>query len=445
MTGNTYIPTPFGNQANFLYLNRRVEFKLKINSYANIIKFLEAHELLFLAEMTLDFTQIPLIFHGKGKSRNLYEYLANNSSDTNLIYNFLNYFLNTLTDIRYFSGKKLNYHISNESNWNIMEVVIYGSYVPTTTTTTVSPPTTTTVAPTTTTTTEAPTTTTTEAPTTTTTTEAPTTTTTTEAPTTTTTTTTTEAPTTTTTEAPTTTTTTEAPTTTTTTEAPTTTTTTEAPTTTTTTEAPTTTTTTEAPTTTTTEAPTTTTTTTEAPTTTTTTEAPTTTTTTTDPFSIGNNYQGGKIAYIFAESDPGYIIGETHGIITQSNDLSTSMQWSLSLYDVKVTGADGVILGTGYQNSLDIINMNPSAASAAKSCINCSDGGYNDWFLPSKDELYKLYLNKTLLGMTNNDYWSSTENEITDYTHAWSLYFLDGSFNTLFRDDQIYVRAIRNF
>ena len=353
MTGNTYIPTPFGNQANFLYLNRRVEFKLKINSYANIIKFLEAHELLFLAEMTLDFTQIPLIFHGKGKSRNLYEYLANNSSDTNLIYNFLNYFLNTLTDIRYFSGKKLNYHISNESNWNIMEVVIYGSYVPTTTTTTVSPPTTTTVAPTTTTTTEAPTTTTTEAPTTTTTTE--------------------------------------------------------------------------------------------APTTTTTTEAPTTTTTTTDPFSIGNNYQGGKIAYIFAESDPGYIIGETHGIITQSNDLSTSMQWSLSLYDVKVTGADGVILGTGYQNSLDIINMNPSAASAAKSCINCSDGGYNDWFLPSKDELYKLYLNKTLLGMTNNDYWSSTENEITDYTHAWSLYFLDGSFNTLFRDDQIYVRAIRNF
>ena len=380
MTGNTYIPTPFGNQANFLYLNRRVEFKLKINSYANIIKFLEAHELLFLAEMTLDFTQIPLIFHGKGKSRNLYEYLANNIDNNDLIYNFLNYFLNTLTDIRYFSGKKLNYHISNESNWNIMEVVIYGSYVPTTTTTTVSPPTTTTTV---------------------------------------------------------------APTTTTTTEAPTTTTTTEAPTTTTTTEAPTTTTTTEAPTTTTTEAPTTTTT--EAPTTTTTTEAPTTTTTTTDPFSIGNNYQGGKIAYIFAESDPGYIIGETHGIITQSNDLSTSMQWSLSLYDVKVTGADGVILGTGYQNSLDIINMNPSAASAAKSCINCSDGGYNDWFLPSKDELYKLYLNKTLLGMTNNDYWSSTENEITDYTHAWSLYFSDGSFNTLFRDDQIYVRAIRNF
>lgn len=42
-------------------------------------------------------------------------------------------------------------------------------------------------------------------------------------------------------------------------------------------------------------------------------------------------------------------------------------------------------------------------------------GGYTDWYLPSQDELYKLYLNRNKSGITPVDtifgdpYWSSSE------------------------------------
>ena len=40
---------------------------------------------------------------------------------------------------------------------------------------------------------------------------------------------------------------------------------------------------------------------------------------------------------------------------------------------------------------------------------------YDDWFLPSKDELYKLYLNKDKIGgFTDAWYWSSSENWLTN-------------------------------
>lgn len=55
---------------------------------------------------------------------------------------------------------------------------------------------------------------------------------------------------------------------------------------------------------------------------------------------------------------------------------------------------------------------------AAKFCADMTYGGYNDWFLPAKDELYQLYLNKDQIqGFatvdTPNVYFSSTETNST--------------------------------
>ena len=51
-------------------------------------------------------------------------------------------------------------------------------------------------------------------------------------------------------------------------------------------------------------------------------------------------------------------------------------------------------------------------------------GGYNDWYLPSVDELYKLYLKKSIIGGFSSDlYWSSTE---TSSSLAWGVGFYDG-------------------
>ncbi len=56
-----------------------------------------------------------------------------------------------------------------------------------------------------------------------------------------------------------------------------------------------------------------------------------------------------------------------------------------------VSGADGTAVGTGKQNTLDIIAGDPLPNKVADECANYSvnSGGviYDDWFLPSKDEL----------------------------------------------------------
>lgn len=124
-----------------------VKFRLKIGVYANFIEFLIEHQILFIAENSIDFTNIPISLHGYGTSGNLLEYIANNAEDTILIINFLNYFITTIVDFRYNNGKKLNYSFDYASTWQFTAFSANGSYVPTTTTTTTTSAPTTTLAP----------------------------------------------------------------------------------------------------------------------------------------------------------------------------------------------------------------------------------------------------------------------------------------------------------
>jgi hypothetical protein len=70
-------------------------------------------------------------------------------------------------------------------------------------------------------------------------------------------------------------------------------------------------------------------------------------------------------------------------------------------------------------------------------------GGYSDWYLPSKDELNKLYINRVAIGgFANNAYWSSTENDSLD---AWKQSFPNGIQNYGLKSINLYVRAVRAF
>ncbi|MFY7987539.1 MAG: DUF1566 domain-containing protein [Flavobacterium sp.] len=77
-------------------------------------------------------------------------------------------------------------------------------------------------------------------------------------------------------------------------------------------------------------------------------------------------------------------------------------------------------------------------------CNNFTSGGYTDWYLPSRDELTKLYTNRTLIGGFNNvSYWSSSQ---VGTTTAWSINFSNGSSSsTSTKSTLMYVRAIRKF
>ncbi len=100
---------------------------------------------------------------------------------------------------------------------------------------------------------------------------------------------------------------------------------------------------------------------------------------------VGDSYQGGKIAYIFQSGDPGYVGGEIHGLIAAASDQSTGAEWGC--HGTGIAGANGTAIGTGAQNTTDILNGCTEAGIAAKLCDVYSNDGYNDWFLPSRDEL----------------------------------------------------------
>jgi hypothetical protein len=86
-----------------------------------------------------------------------------------------------------------------------------------------------------------------------------------------------------------------------------------------------------------------------------------------------------------------------------------------------------------------------TADYAAKKCSDYEAGGYDDWFLPSKDELNQMYRNlylNNLGGVSDYYYWSSSE--LPAY-RAWRQYFYDGYQDYNFRDYSYRVRPVRAF
>jgi hypothetical protein len=169
---------------------------------------------------------------------------------------------------------------------------------------------------------------------------------------------------------------------------------------------------------------------------------PTWTTTSAVPLVIGSSYGGGVIAYLLQPGDAGYSATTPHGLIAAPSDQSTGIEWFNG--SNSTTGATGVAIGTGQANTTAIVTSQGSGSYAARLCDDLVLFGYSDWYLPSKDELNKLYINKIAIGgFANDPYWSSSEN-LEGY--AWGQYFSSGIQDNFFpKAFTLNVRAVRSF
>lgn len=154
---------------------------------------------------------------------------------------------------------------------------------------------------------------------------------------------------------------------------------------------------------------------------------------------LGMNYQGGIIFHLDATGK--------HGFIAPTSDQSNTAQWINGSYLTSLltsTGASSIDDGSS-NTSLIIKTFGNTGSYSAKICRDYKGGGFNDWYLPSKNELNILYTQKSLVGgFADEIYWSSSE---YDAGSAWVQYFLNGEQHLDNTSDaaNVHTRAIRSF
>ncbi len=164
---------------------------------------------------------------------------------------------------------------------------------------------------------------------------------------------------------------------------------------------------------------------------------------------IGEAFGGGVIFHLWKDAQ-----GVEHGLIVDKADLSTSQVWSN--IDQTLIGPSAQSSWDGLSNSNAIVGQAGHINSAAALCLNSTNGGQSDWYLPSIQELNMLWNNyytvarslTQISGATQletiSSYWSSTESG-NDGAWYFSVGFGTESTTLPVKNNPFYVRAVRAF
>ena len=158
---------------------------------------------------------------------------------------------------------------------------------------------------------------------------------------------------------------------------------------------------------------------------------------------LGDEYQGGKIFYLEENGKNGLIASKED--LSYNSDQGTEFRF--------YWGVPGELLGTSLDNGKEnTAIMASKATSPGCAAYHFKNGyeynGYNDWYIPSCNELELLKENKSYVGNFSNltdwnaMYWSSSEQS---ETKAFILNFNALMGNTNNKERVFKIRPIRQF
>jgi len=154
---------------------------------------------------------------------------------------------------------------------------------------------------------------------------------------------------------------------------------------------------------------------------------------------IGDIFEGGYLFYLDETGE--------HGLVAALDDLEGEYDWGCN--GIQVDGADGTDIGTGQQNTSDILAGCTETPIAASEVLAYEYNGYSDWYLPSKDELIEIWTtignggpDGNIGGFYNGWYWSSSECNIYG---AWLVLFTNGEVGEPTESSNGLVCPIRTF
>jgi hypothetical protein len=152
-------------------------------------------------------------------------------------------------------------------------------------------------------------------------------------------------------------------------------------------------------------------------------------------YSLGENLFGGLVFYID-------ITGQ-HGLVCAPTDQSITANWGC--YNIEIAGATGTNVGTGYQNTIDIVFGCSTVGNAAQICYDLTLNGYDDWFLPSilELDLMNTNLKNKGIGSFANDWYISSSQ--TGISTAYFFNFNNGFPYNSYKSYNAYCRAVRVF
>ena len=158
----------------------------------------------------------------------------------------------------------------------------------------------------------------------------------------------------------------------------------------------------------------------------------------TPDYIIRGNLNGNIIFYIDGTGQ--------HGLVCAPTDQKTGVTWGC--YGTTIIGANGTAVGTGNQNTIDIVNGCSTTGIAARICYDLVLNGYDDWYLPSKDELNLMYNNLQVTYLpefSETGYWSSSQSNSTEAWWQWFGFNSSDPQDANKKDHPANIRAIRAF